>query len=173
MKPTPLLLALVFVSPGVLFTPCLAAQEPGVSAASAPDQFVLEKIFHIAGIPGVKRNARGDLILSDHELIFQQKKKPTIVVPYERIQLVQLLSGARYYGKSTTAAAVASPFGVGALLILKKRKVDALVVDFVNERGGRVGMVLQVPLGQGAPCQQWLERFGVVAKEPEPLPPKG
>lgn len=122
----------------------------------------------MAGIPGIKRNARGDLILTNQELIFQKGKKQRLVLPYERIRNVQILSGKRHYGKATTGAAAAVGI-VGALLILKKRKVDTLVFDYVNERGGRMGMVLQVPLGQGASCKDWLDRFGVGAEEPEPV----
>ncbi len=149
-----------------------ATQQVPSSQPTAPEaqNLTLTNIFHMVGIPGLKRNARGDLILTDRELIFQQGKKRLLVIPYERMPRVQLLSGERHYGKTTAGAVAVS--SLGAFLILKKRKVDVLVLDYLNERGGLMGLVLQVPEKQGVTCKDWLVRFGVVVEEPEPLPAK-
>lgn len=171
------ILPLLALSLAGLLAPAAQPQQPPSAApAGRPDKLVLENAFHIAGIPGLKRNARGDLSLTDGELVFQSKKKEPLVIPYKRIRSVQLLSGERYYGKTTAVAAAASAALMipgGAFLILKKHKVDMLVVDFTNERGGRMGLVVQVPLGQGEACQRWLERFGVTVEEWEPPPEQG
>jgi hypothetical protein len=73
----------------------------------------LPNIFHIAGIPELRRNARGDLTLTQKTLIFQQGKKVLLELPYQRIRRVQIISAHRD-GESTAAA---------GLLILEKRKV--------------------------------------------------
>lgn len=130
------------------------------------------KVFHIAGIPGLKCNKRGDLTLNDRELIFRQKNKQQFAIPYERIRRVQLLSGKRDYGKTAAAASVASIAATGfafpgALLLLKKRKVDTLVIDYTNERGGLAGIALQLPEGQGAPCKEKILRSGTAMEEPQ------
>ena len=134
--------------------------------------FTLPKVFHITGIPELRRNARGDLALTQKALIFQQSKKSLLELPYQRIRRVQIISGHRYHGKSTVVAAGVDPTGLGSLLILKKRKVDTLALDFVNDRGGLMGLVLQVPENDGARCKQWLVRFGVTVEEPVAPPPK-
>jgi hypothetical protein len=154
----------------ILVSVCIAlpAQEPPKTSAEG-ETLTVRHIFHITGVPGIGRNTRGDLLLTGKDLIFQKNNKNLLVLPYERIRLVQFLSGERHYPEATYAMAVAFGF-VGALMILKKRKVDALVVDFVNERGGRMGMVLQLPLGQGGLCREKLTSGGVKVEEPA-VPP--
>jgi hypothetical protein len=133
-----------------------------------PDQsevLKLRKIFHIAGIPGIRRNARGDMTLSTRTLVYWRNDKESVIVPYERIHRIQLQPTSREYAKTTYALVLAAG-APGALMLLKKRKMDAFSVDFDNERGGRMAMVLQVPRGDGARCKQWLSRFGVRVEEP-------
>jgi len=131
------------------------------------DSLILPKTFHIAGIPGLKRNARGDLILNSRELIFKQDKKQSLIVPFERIRRLQVLSGERHYGKTTAVAYIAGG-APGTLLLLKKRKVDTVVFDYVNERGGLMGMVIQVPENRGIECKNWMARYGAVTEKPQP-----
>ena len=127
-----------------------AAKKPSPEPAAAePKTLTVQDVFHIVGIPGLKRNARGDLTLTATELSFQKGNKRLLVLPFERIRRVEVVSGERHYGKSTAGAAMVTPFGLGALLILHKRKVDTLVIDYVNERGGLIGAVLQLPEHQG------------------------
>jgi len=143
-------------------------QQPASSQASkenAVEKLVLPKSFHMAGIPRVARGARGDLILTDREMVFRQGSKDRLVLPYERMRYVQMLSGARNYEGTTYGMAVAFGFP-GALMILKKHKVDILIVDYLNERGGRMGLVMQVELRHGSTCKDWLTRFGVTVEEP-------
>src|SRR5438093_2859752 len=63
---------------------------PAAHKSVETNSLTLPKIFHIAGIQGLKRNGRGDLVLSDRELIFKQKEKQLLVVPLERIRRVEL-----------------------------------------------------------------------------------
>ena len=149
-----------------------APPPPTPSQAPGPETVTVEKVFHIAGIPGVSRNTRLTLVLTDREFIFRKGKKETFRLPYERVQRGQLMSGERHYPEATYAAAVATPFGVGALLILKKRQMDTLVLDFLSERGGKMGMVIQLPKGQGAVCKEGLGRHGLNLEEPAPAPAK-
>ena len=137
--------------------------------AQSQGAYSVPKVFHIAGVPSLSRGARVDLHLTQNELILQQGEKKRLIIPYERVRRVVQLSGERNYPKATYAAAV-STFGVGALLILKKRIMDTLVVDFSNERGGLMGAVLQLPQGQGQPCKQWLLQHDVRVEEPELAP---
>lgn len=41
-----------------------------------------------------------------------------------------------------------------------------LIIDYVNKRGGKMGVVLQVQLKQGSTCKDWLARFGLAVQEP-------
>lgn len=135
--------------------------------APAADNLTIPKVFHIAGIPGQRRNARVELVLTGKQLAFNQKKTSVLILPYERFRRVQLLRGERHYPEATYAVVLATG-GIGSLLLLKKRKVDVLVIDFVNERGGQMGMVLQLPQGDGLKCKEWLAQFGVTVEEPPP-----
>lgn len=155
----PLLLILVWSGP-----PLPGAVSEGAST------LCLKKVFHITGAPGIPRNERLDLVLSTESLVLQRgAKKLVLSVPFSSIRRIQLLRGERHYPGATYAAAVAGGFA-GALLILKKRKVDMIVVDYVNERGGAMGLVLQTPLFTGAQCRRWLEKSGLQVEEPPPPP---
>jgi hypothetical protein len=145
----------------------------GAESFSAPieetdNRLLLPRAFHILGVPGVKRNRRVDLELNSRSLVVRHDGKERLVIPFERLRRLQVLKGKRTYAKATYAAVLG--MGVGGLLVLNKNKrVDTLVFDFVNERGGEMGLILQVPDGKGADCIQWLRRFGITAEEPEPL----
>lgn len=141
----------------------LSLQDPSPS----PDSVTVPKTFHIAGVPGLKRDARVDLTLTADALILTQGKKTRLTIPFERIRRVTQLYGEREYPKTAYVATVAT-FGVGSLLLLKKRKMDTLVVDFSNERGGLMGAVLQLPQGQGDSCKEWLFRHNVRVEDFEP-----
>ena len=145
-----------------------AAKEPAAPTPPEPENIAVSGVFHIVGVPGLKRNARGDLLFSATDLTFKKGDKPLLVLPYARIQKVEVLSGERNYEKATAAASAVSSFG--AFLILVKHKVDTVVVEYVNERNGKMAMVLQLPEHEGARCQQWLERHGAKGEGQEPQP---
>jgi hypothetical protein len=122
-----------------------------------PAQPGLEKLFHLVGIPGLRRDERVDLTLDSEGLSFQTKKVK-YQVPYARVRQVLMLSSDRRYEGRTYAAALAT-YGVGALLILKKHHV--------NERGGKMGIVLQMETSQGEVFRTLLKSRGVSIDEPE------
>jgi|SRR5262245_16585303 len=144
------------------------SQNQGLPAEAKPQlaqqQLAVPRVFHIAGIPGVSRNSRGDLILTNRELIFQKGSKQKVLVPIGRIRKVLFMSGERHYEKTTYAVALAS-FGPGAFLITMKHKVDTLIIDYTNERGGLMGIVIQTETKDGSKCRDWLSRFGVHVEE--------
>src|SRR5579859_1683118 len=133
----------------------LRAELPVNYRSSDGEALVLRRVFHIAGIPGVKRNRRGDLVLSTRTLAFIKDDREALVVPYTRVQHVHVAPANREYAKATYAAVLAAG-APGAVLLLKKRHVDALSIDFENERGGRMSAVIQVSKGDGARCAEWL-----------------
>lgn len=140
---------------------CTEGEQPG-----------LQKLFHLVGIPGLRRDERVNLTLTSDGLLFQTRKV-RYQVPYTRIHQVLLLAADRRYEGRTYAAAVAT-YGIGALLILKKHHVDTVVLDYVNERGGKMGIVLQMETSQGEQFRNLLQSRGVPVVEPEgpsePLP---
>ena len=136
-----------------------------VVAAAGAD---FPKAFHVAGIPGAKRGQRVNLTLGADELLFERRNL-TYRVPYARIRQVLLLRAERNYEKSTAAAgAVTGALGVpfGMMMILNKHKVDALVVDYENERHGDMGLVVQVERGQGEEFGRVLKQHAVKVVEP-------
>src|SRR5947207_15731794 len=93
-----------------------------LGAAAGPD---FRRVFHVAGLPDVKRDQRLDISVAPDELIFEHTGS-LFRVPYARITQIVLLDATRNYEKTTTAfAAATAAFGipVGSLLILKKHKV--------------------------------------------------
>jgi hypothetical protein len=145
---------------GVALLPLLLV--PAFPAEKASPDF--RKAFHLVGVPGVLRDERIDIDLAADALVFQHKKL-VYRVPYTGITQVLLLRADRVYEKSTYAAAVAFGFP-GALLILKKHKVDTVVVDFKNERGGRMGLAVQLEPYEGQRLREMLKGHGVAVDEP-------
>ena len=149
-----------------LFCPEAGRSAP-VERANPP--IAIQRAFHLVGIPGVKRNGRVDVKLTTEALVFLKDQKEVLSLPYARVRRMQVLDGTRTYGKATYASVLA--FGLPGLIVLtKKSHVDTLVLDYVNERGGQMGLVIQVPAGTGGPCRDWLLKHGVQVEEPEPLP---
>lgn len=144
----------------------LDAQEP--RAQQPTQELIIKRTFHIAGVPGLRRNARCDLVLGPESISIKQGKRRRLELPIDRIRKAQLFSGERHYPGATYGAALAT-FGVGALLILKKHHVDTLVLDYANEAGGLMGLVIQVDKGHGAECREWLTKYGVTVEEPPPV----
>ena len=120
------------------------------------------------GIPGLRRDERVNLTANSDGVLFQTKKIK-YQVPYARIHQVLLLSADRRYEGRTYAAALAT-FGVGSLLIMKKHHVDTVVLDYVNERGGKMGIVIQMETSQGEHFSNLLKSRSVPVVEPEGLP---
>jgi hypothetical protein len=100
-------------------------KEPAPVAPDA-ESLTVKKIFHIAGIPKVSRNARGDLVLTERELVFQQGKKPPLRVSLKQLHRVQLLAGGREYANEAIGAAMVTPFGLGGLLMAVKKKSERI-----------------------------------------------
>jgi hypothetical protein len=125
----------------------------------------LQKLFHLVGVPGLRRDERVNLTL-DSEGLWFQTRKTEYQVPYARIHQVLLLEADRRYEGRTYAAAVAT-YGLGAFLILKKHHVDTVVLDYANERGGKMGIVLQMETSQGEYLRSLLKSRGVPIVEPE------
>jgi hypothetical protein len=119
-----------------IFAALILAILPLASAGTAD----FPRVFHIIGIPAVEPNQRVDITLMTQALVFTHRKL-SHSVPYLRIKQVVILKAARNYEKTTEAAAIASSalgVPIGALLILVKHKVDTAVIDYQNERGGRM-----------------------------------
>ena len=125
--------------------------------------------FHITGVPDVKRDQRVNLHLVDDALLVE-RVGVSYSVPYARIKQVLLLHADRNYEKISGAAAAASQLvlgiPLGALVMLKKHKVDTVIIDYENERHGRLGIVLQVERGQGEEVGNILKKHGVTLVEP-------
>jgi len=125
----------------------------------------LQKLFHLVGIPGLRRDERVNLTAGPDGLLFETKKV-RFQVPYARIRQVLLLRADRRYEGRTYAAAVAT-YGLGSLLILKKHPVDTVVLDYVNEHGGKMGIVIQMEISQGDLFENLLKGQGVPVVEPD------
>lgn len=128
----------------------------------------LHNLFHLVGIPGLHRDERVDLIPGADALHFKTKRVQ-YQVPYARIHQVLVLRADRRYEGRTYAAAVAT-FGVGGLLILKKHHVDTVVLDYVNERGGKMGIVVQMERTESEQLKEILTSHTVSIVEPEGIP---
>jgi hypothetical protein len=135
-----------------------------VVSSDPGDPLIVRDAFHVIGVPFLRRNNKCHLSVTTKYIFFSTDDKRLYKIPVDRIQRVQMISADRYYAKTTYALVVA--FGApGALMLAKKRKVDALAIDYTNERGGAMKLVVQVPQGMGTPCLERLA-FGGIAIGP-------
>jgi hypothetical protein len=135
---------------------------------------VVPNAFHIAGMEGIKRGQRVNVSLTTEDFVLENQET-SMHVPYARIRQVLILHAARTYEKSTLAAAAASgAIGVpiGGLLILKKHKVDTIVIDYENDRHGRQGLVVQMERGMGQELGNRMRLYGVAVVDPPADPGK-
>ena len=131
----------------------------------------LQKVFHLVGIPGLRRDERVNLTPTSDGLLFETRKIQ-YQVSYSAIHQVFLLRADRRYEGRTYAAALAT-YGIGSLFILKKHRVDTVVLDYVNERGGKMGIVVQMETSQGEYFRNVLKDRGISITEPDPASESG
>ena len=145
-------------------SPAVPTNSPLLSITGEP--IAVKDAFHVVGIPALKPNNKFDLTITTRDMMFAQHGERIYRIPFGRISRVQMTSAERSYAKATYAAvlAVGAP---GALLLAKKRHVDALVIDYRNEKGGEMEMVIQVPQGMGTPCLDRLAHAGVMIGSPD------
>jgi len=139
---------------------------PAVAAFAA----VFPRAFHLAGLSHTKRGQRVDVTVGTEEFVVEHAAE-SLHVPFARTRRVVILEAARHYDKTTAVAAGATgALGVplGALLILKKHRVDTVVVSYTNNRGGELGLVLQMEKGKGLEFGNMLKTHGIVVVDPPP-----
>jgi hypothetical protein len=139
-----------------------------VRSASKPlvgEPVFVKDAFHIVGIPAIRRNKKIDLSITTHEIDFLEGGKRVYQIPFERVVRVQMNLEKRDYAK-TTYAAVLALGAPGALMLAYKRTVDALVINYKNERNGTMEMVIQVSKGMGTPCLERLAAGGIAVGPP-------
>ena len=163
--------AFVAMSVVAMFSSLQAAPQAACGDGAPSEGLVLPKVVHLAGISGVARNVSGELRLNDGELVFQRRKTSEALVPYARVDHVELLSSRRErYGDAAVGAAVATPFGLGGLLMTAGKDVELVIVHYRNDGGGLRGLVMQLPNGGGARLRERLTACGVRVDEPAPPP---
>ena len=158
-------LILVVLGCGQLILSCQAAFPAQEHVQSEAEEVRVPGSFHITGAPGVTHQARGDLVITGRAIVFRQGKRVRFEVPLPRVRRVVMLRGERHYAKATYGMAVTLG-APGALLIFKKRQVDALDIEFTNERSGIMEALFHIPKGQAEPCGAWLMLHGVTVAEP-------
>jgi hypothetical protein len=126
----------------------------------------IKDAFHIVGIPAMKRNKKFDLEVTTRDMIFSEGGKRVYRIPFERMERVQMNPTKREYAKATYAAVLVLGAPGAAVLAIKK-DVDALIINYRNEKGGLMEMVIQVPHGMGTPCLDRLARGGVPIGPPD------
>jgi hypothetical protein len=144
---------------------------PTVRAAIKPlagEPVFVKDAFHIVGIPAIRRNKKIDLSITTKDMEFLEGGRRVYQIPFERIERVQMNLEKRDYAKTTYAAVVALG-APGAVVLAYKRSVDALVINYRNERNGTMEMVIQVSKGMGTPCLERLAAGGVPVGPPSEL----
>ena len=130
-----------------------------------------DTVFLVAGVPGTWRGDRVDLALTDERLVVHYRKiQATLVsIHYPSIRRVRFLAvGRRYPGAAAATADLTPVVNLGAFgspVILAKHSVETLVIDYVNPRGGFVGVALQLPKGEGLRCARLLAAHGIKVEE--------
>jgi hypothetical protein len=152
-------------SPGqtLVASAVVPSNPPVVKTAIKPltgEPVFVKDAFHIVGIPAIRRNKKIDLSITTKAMEFSEGGRRVYQIPFERIERVQMNLEKRDYAK-TTYAAVLALGAPGALVLAYKRTVDALVINYRNERNGTMEMVVQVSKGMGTPCLERLAAGGI------------
>jgi hypothetical protein len=126
----------------------LLAQE--TAPAPAPAQPLIVRC--VVGLPDIKQNANGQLLIQDAALHFDAGKHRA-AVPIASIDDIfvgsEMTEAGGIYGQAAKGAAIAAPYDSGAALtLLLRQKVDVLTVTYRDADRGLHAAIFALPKGR-------------------------
>jgi hypothetical protein len=118
-----------------------------VSAALAQQPAAPPKVVHLMGLTGVKRGAKGNLLVEKGNLHFARAKTSSDVTIASLQDIVTGADSVKAVGNTIGLLSMAAPYESGRFLSLFRRKIDTLTVQYQDADGGAHGAVFTMPVG--------------------------
>jgi hypothetical protein len=129
-----------------------SAQSPEVAGVVSSNTV---GIIHLAGLPDVKSNTKGDLSLTPDALMFSNSDVRALIATN---RITAVFTGDERAEKGGTTGQIARkviPYGGGAALgAFSQKSVDLLTVEYRDEHEGYHGAIFELPTKQAAELQK-------------------
>ena len=127
----------------------------GVSAASgfarqstAPTTDAPMKITVIKGLPGVKDNTQGTLVIGDGSMHFAHEAIKSDLATHSIEDVVTGDDSQRVIRGTAGTLSWFAPYGAGRFLALFRTKLDTVTIKYRDADGGLHGAIFTMPVGQ-------------------------
>lgn len=131
-------------------------------------------VTHVLGFEGVRRNASGELSISDDDLRFQRNGRSLAQVSITSIQNISLGEEDKQEGGvPMMLGKTAVPFGGGRVVSLfSHKKYDSLAIEYLDSNGGFHGAIFRLAKGRGETVRSDLIAHGAQvtpSEDPRPI----
>jgi len=106
------------------------------------------KAVQIIGLPAVKENAKGTLIVENGNLRFVHGKGISDISTSSIQDIVTGTDSQKAVGKTVGTISMAAPYGGGRFLSLFRKKIDTLTVEYRDADGAFHGVIFRTPSGK-------------------------
>jgi hypothetical protein len=114
------------------------------------------KAVQIIGLPAVKENAKGTLIVENGNLRFLHDKSISEISTSSIQDIVTGTDSQKAVGKTVGTISMAAPYGGGRFLSLFRKKIDTLTVEYRDADGAFHGVIFTTPSGKADGIQKEL-----------------
>lgn len=125
------------------------------------------RTVQVIGFAGLKENTKGTLTVVNGTLRFVHAKGNADVAAAAIEDVVTGKDNQRAIGGTFgTVASLAAPYGSGILLVLLRKKVDILTIQYRDGDGGLHGAIFTMARGKADPIKKELVAQGARTSEP-------
>ncbi len=133
-----------FGAAGVLAASSVARQSAGASGATdAP-----VKVTVVKGLPGVKDNTGGTLIIADGSMHFTHEAIKSDLAAHSIEDVVTGDDSQRVIRGTAGTLSWFAPYGASRFLALFRTKLDTVTIKYRDADGGLHGAIFTMPVGQ-------------------------
>jgi hypothetical protein len=136
---------------GIVFVAAFA-----ISGVNAQQNSQSVKAAQIIGVPALKENAKGILIIEKGVLRFIHSKGTCEISTRSIQDVVTGADSQRAIGKTAGTISMLAPYGGGRLLSLFRKKIDTLTVEYRDADGAFHGVIFTMRSGQAETIKQEL-----------------
>jgi hypothetical protein len=126
-----------------LATSSFAQQSTQQATTDAPIKVVV-----IKGLPGVKDNTKGTLIIGDGSMHFAHEALKTDLATHSIEDVVTGDDSQRVIRGTVGTLSWFAPYGAGRFLSLFRSKLDSVTIKYRDTDGGLHGAIFTMPVGQ-------------------------
>ena len=114
------------------------------------------KAVQIIGLPAVKENVKGTLLVENGNLRFVHNKGISDISTLSIQDIVTGTDSQKAVGKTVGTISMAAPYGGGRFLSLFRKKIDTLTVEYRDADGAFHGVIFRTPSGKADAIQKEL-----------------